>query len=155
MFVTHLLRRVAAGFSLIELMVVVAIMAILSSLAIPAYQQYSQRAKVTSALRHAQPMQLAVALCWQVEGSLARCNQPGSRGLPDIANPLPTELSQFLVNDNASLTLELTDVETDSGPLQVQLTPLMQQGMLNWQLSCSDYTGGRTVVSGCLSQLTR
>ena len=56
-----LARRAQAGFTLIELMIVVAIIGILAAVALPAYQDYTKRAKVTEGLSLATSAKTAVA----------------------------------------------------------------------------------------------
>jgi type IV pilus assembly protein PilA len=57
----QLITRRSGGFTLIELMIVIAIVAILVTLAIPAYQEYNIRAKITECMVGAAPAKLAVS----------------------------------------------------------------------------------------------
>jgi type IV pilus assembly protein PilA len=64
-----MLKKIQQGFTLIELMIVVAIIGILAAIAIPAYQDYTIRAKVTEGLNLADSAKTAVAESFQSGGT--------------------------------------------------------------------------------------
>ena len=76
----HMKRNVQKGFTLIELMIVIAIVAILVALAVPAYQDYTVRAKVTECINGAAPLKLTVSEFRMDAGTWPTANQAGIVG---------------------------------------------------------------------------
>lgn len=66
------MKAIQKGFTLIELMIVIAILGILAVVALPAYQDYTVRAKISEGLGLAEPAKLAVAETAAALGGLAK-----------------------------------------------------------------------------------
>src|ERR1700716_3656331 len=81
------MKAVQKGFTLIELMIVVAIIGILAAIAIPAYQDYTIRAQVTEGLNLAAPVKTAIAEHYANNGTWPSALIGGAPALGYTATP--------------------------------------------------------------------
>jgi type IV pilus assembly protein PilA len=75
------MKNVQKGFTLIELMIVVAIIGILAAVAIPAYSTYTKKAKFTEVTMATQAAKVAVEICASELAAVTDCTG-GSNGVP-------------------------------------------------------------------------
>jgi len=122
------MRRIQKGFTLIELMIVVAIIGILAAVALPAYQDYTIRAKVSELVLAASGYKTSIAEKAQTDASLAQAGV----GLTVCVSGKVTGGS---VADTGTINIQGTQA-TVGTDISVTLRPQIQpDGKLIW--SCS------------------
>lgn len=95
------LKHDTTGFSLIELMIVIAIISILSVIAIPSYQNYTLRARFIEVIAATAPYKTAVSLALQTGIAMSELHN-GEHGIPEEA--LPTKNLASIKVENGIIT---------------------------------------------------
>jgi type IV pilus assembly protein PilA len=106
------MKKVQQGFTLIELMIVVAIIGILAAIAIPAYQDYTIRAKVSEPMTFADAAKVSVSEFYQTVGSMPP--NAGAAGFSTAPSQYVQSIGYTRVS-NTSAQIEVTVQNLASG----------------------------------------
>jgi type IV pilus assembly protein PilA len=143
-------NKIQKGFTLIELMIVVAIIGILAAIAIPAYQDYTIRAKVTEGLNLADSAKTAVAESWQSGGTVGLTAAANSWNTSFVATKYVSSISVNTGTGAIMVQYDGVKIPQIGGTNLLTLTPSIQgvglsatnsvSGNIDWACASSGNT---------------
>ncbi len=119
------MQKVQKGFTLIELMIVVAIIGILAAVALPAYQDYTVRAKVSELILASSSAKVAIEEAAQTGGAL-----PATGSV--TISPVSSKYVASVGYNGTLLTVTSSTADSNISGVTVLFTPTYASGAVTW-----------------------
>ena len=136
----HKIQKKQNGFTLIELMIVIAIVGILAAVAVPMYGKYTDKARFSEVVAAADPVKSGIELCFQTQGYLlANCDTFAKIGVTQA----DTQVGQYVGTvgiTTGTAVIKVTSANISSANPSYSLTPSVVGRSLSWTKTCSDTT---------------
>lgn len=130
------MKTMQKGFTLIELMIVVAIIGILAAVALPAYQDYTIRAKMSEVILAMSACRTSITEVYQSGSSAPGANNWGC----EASSPPSKYVASITTNQNGAVTAKVQAISPSVDNSVVTLVPTDSTN------AAETYTGGATTV---------
>jgi len=132
------MRNQQSGFTLVELMIAIAIVGILAAVAMPMYRDYTEKAKFSNLISLADGYKTHISVCLQTE-AIGNCATFGANGIPAKFTTVPDGLSaltDFTINGTSNaISFTSTLDDQDQANVTYTNTPTVEGGALVWTIT--------------------
>ncbi len=131
---------ITKGFTLMELMITIAIVGIITAIAVPSYQNHTRKAYFSELVIATTPYKIAVTECYHTLGTLTDCNS-GVNGVPPAVTQETAGIASLKVEDGI---ITVTPIK-NHGLLKSDtyiLKPSINEQFITWQSSGGGVTKG-------------